>query len=73
MESVYHFVTIRVNETSWAHVWMLRSRYLGTGYDSKLREHVAEVEAIAPIEAEKQSRSAMEISNALVHLNMLPI
>jgi hypothetical protein len=52
---------------------MLCSRYLGTGYDSKLREHVAEVEAITPIEAEKQSRSAMEISNALVHLNMLPI
>jgi hypothetical protein len=33
MESVYHIVTIRVNETSWAHVWRLRSRYLGTGYD----------------------------------------
>jgi hypothetical protein len=35
MESVYHIVTIRVNETSWAHVWRLRSRYLRTGYDSK--------------------------------------
>jgi hypothetical protein len=35
MESVYHIVTIRVNETSWAHVWRLRSRYLGIGYDSK--------------------------------------
>jgi hypothetical protein len=34
MESVYHFVTIRVNETSWAHVWRLRSCYLGTGYDN---------------------------------------
>jgi hypothetical protein len=33
MESVYHIVTIRVNETSWAHVWRIRSRYLGTGYD----------------------------------------
>jgi hypothetical protein len=33
MESVYHIVAIRVNETSWAHVWRLRSRYLGTGYD----------------------------------------
>jgi hypothetical protein len=33
MESVYHIVTIRVNETSWAHVWRLCSRYLGTGYD----------------------------------------
>jgi hypothetical protein len=22
-----------VNETSWAHVWRLRFRYLGTGYD----------------------------------------
>jgi hypothetical protein len=35
MKSVYHIVTIRVNETSWAHVWRLRSRYLGTGYDSE--------------------------------------
>jgi hypothetical protein len=33
MESVYHIVTIRVNETFWAHVWRLRSRYLGMGYD----------------------------------------
>jgi hypothetical protein len=33
MESVYHIVTVRVNETSWAHVWRLRSGYLGTGYD----------------------------------------
>jgi hypothetical protein len=33
VESVYHIVTIRVNETSWAHVWMLHSRYLGTRYD----------------------------------------
>jgi hypothetical protein len=33
MESVYHFVTIHVNETSWAHVWRLRSHYLGMGYD----------------------------------------
>jgi hypothetical protein len=34
MEFVYHVVTIRVNETSWAHVWRLRSRYLRTWYDS---------------------------------------
>jgi hypothetical protein len=33
MEFVYHIVTIRVNETSWAHVWRLHSGYLGTGYD----------------------------------------
>jgi hypothetical protein len=33
MESIYHIVTIRVNETSWAHVWRLRSLYLGMGYD----------------------------------------
>jgi hypothetical protein len=33
MESVYHFVTIRVNETSWAHIWRLHSCYLETGYD----------------------------------------
>jgi hypothetical protein len=32
MESVYHIVTIRVNETSWEHVWRLRSRYIRTGY-----------------------------------------
>jgi hypothetical protein len=35
MESVYHNVTICVNETSWAHVWRLRSHYLGRGYDRK--------------------------------------
>jgi hypothetical protein len=34
MESVYHIVTIHVNETSWVHVWWLHSRYLGTGYDN---------------------------------------
>jgi hypothetical protein len=33
MESVYHIVTIGVSETSWAHVWRLRSAYLGMGYD----------------------------------------
>jgi hypothetical protein len=33
MESVYHIVTIRVNETSWARVWRLRSLYLKTWYD----------------------------------------
>jgi hypothetical protein len=36
MEFVYHIVTIHVNETSWAHVWRLRSHYLGTGYDIQL-------------------------------------
>jgi hypothetical protein len=38
MESVYHIITIRVIEISWAHVWRLHSRYLGTGYD-KYDEH----------------------------------
>jgi hypothetical protein len=39
MESVYHIVTIRVNETSWAHVWRLCSHYLGMGYDNfRIRE-----------------------------------
>jgi hypothetical protein len=33
MESFYDIVAIRVNETSWAHVWRLRSRYLRTGCD----------------------------------------
>jgi hypothetical protein len=36
MESVYHIVAIRVNETSWAHVWRLRFRYLAMGYDIKI-------------------------------------
>jgi hypothetical protein len=36
MESVYHFVTIRVNETSWVHVWRLRSLFLGMGCDRSL-------------------------------------
>jgi hypothetical protein len=35
MESIYHIVTVRVNETSWAHVWRLRFRYLRTGYDKE--------------------------------------
>jgi hypothetical protein len=35
MESVYHIVTIRVNETSWAHIWRLHSCYLRTGYDRR--------------------------------------
>jgi hypothetical protein len=34
MASIYHIVAIRVNETSWAHVWRLRFLYLGTGYDT---------------------------------------
>jgi hypothetical protein len=38
MEYVYHIVTIRVNETSWAHVWRLRSLYLGTRYDTQSSE-----------------------------------
>jgi hypothetical protein len=33
MTYVYHIVTIRVNEIFRAHVWRLRFRYLGTGYD----------------------------------------
>jgi hypothetical protein len=33
MESVNHIVAIHVNETSWAHVWMLRFCYLGAEYD----------------------------------------
>jgi hypothetical protein len=33
MESTYHIVAIRVNETSWTHVWRHRSHYLGTGCD----------------------------------------
>jgi hypothetical protein len=34
MASVYHIVAIRVNETSWAHIWRLHFLYLGTGYDN---------------------------------------
>jgi hypothetical protein len=48
MESVYHIVAIRVNETSWAHVWRLHFCYLGMGYDTvqdegsfKLKKQVA--------------------------------
>jgi hypothetical protein len=37
MESVYHIVAIRVHEISWAHVWRLCFRYLGTGYDNFLQ------------------------------------
>jgi hypothetical protein len=38
MESVYHIVTIRVNETSWAHICRLRSYYLRTGYDKSTKK-----------------------------------
>jgi hypothetical protein len=34
MESIYHIVTIRVNETYWAHIWRLRFLYFGMGYDN---------------------------------------
>jgi hypothetical protein len=34
MASVYHIVAIRVNETSWAHVWRLHFRYLRTECDN---------------------------------------
>jgi hypothetical protein len=45
MEYVYHIVAIRVNETSWAHVWRLRFHYLGTGYDTyQLRQEVCQVD-----------------------------
>jgi hypothetical protein len=37
MEPVYHIVAIRVNLTSWAHVWRLRSCYLRTGMTSGIR------------------------------------
>jgi hypothetical protein len=37
MTSVYHIVTIRVNETSYAHVWRLHFRYFRTGYDTTPR------------------------------------
>jgi hypothetical protein len=38
MESVYHIVVICVIETSWADVWRLHFRYLGTGYDSVMHK-----------------------------------
>jgi hypothetical protein len=40
MEYVYHIVAVRVNETSWAHVWRIRSRYLRTGYDKWYQSYV---------------------------------
>jgi hypothetical protein len=51
MESVYHIVTIRVNETSFAHVWRLRFRYLGTGYDTAFRTSHSDVVADAAWQA----------------------
>jgi hypothetical protein len=39
----------------------------------KLCEHVAEVEDDCVIHAEQLSQSTMELSNALVDLNVLPI
>jgi hypothetical protein len=48
MESIYHIVTIRVNETSRAHVWRLRSHYLGTGYDRNMTPHLKKLEDRGP-------------------------
>jgi hypothetical protein len=39
----------------------------------KLHEHVAEVDDNCDVEGKQLSRSTMEISNALVDLNVLPI
>jgi hypothetical protein len=41
MKSVYHVVAIHVSETSWAHVWRLRSCYLRTGYDMTQPQNLA--------------------------------
>jgi hypothetical protein len=49
MESVYHIVAISVNETSWAHVWRLRFRYLGTGYDIFLVLILDIIEVLPPL------------------------
>jgi hypothetical protein len=49
MESVYHIVTICVNETSWAHVWKLRSHYLGMGYGNSRGEGEWRPEAVAVV------------------------
>jgi hypothetical protein len=38
MNSGYHIVTVRVIRTSWAHVWRLRSLFLGMGYDREEKE-----------------------------------
>jgi hypothetical protein len=40
MAFVYRIVAIRMNETSWAHVWRLRFRYLGMGYDKWYQSRV---------------------------------
>jgi hypothetical protein len=53
MTFVYHIVTIRVNETSWAQVWRLRFRYLRTGYDTSSHPSRRERES----ERETTSRS----------------
>jgi hypothetical protein len=34
-----------VNETSWAHVWRLRFRYLKTGYDTRQPSRYPHAEA----------------------------
>jgi hypothetical protein len=49
MESVYHIVTIRMNETSWAHVWRLCSLYLRTGYDTQDASNIQFSILISPV------------------------
>jgi hypothetical protein len=65
MESVYPIIAICVNETTWAHIWRLRSRYLGTGYDMP-QEEVTWAWEVA-IAAEAAHVEAMHVVEAFAH------
>jgi hypothetical protein len=64
MESVYHIVTIHVNETSWAHVWRLRSRYLRTGYDAILEALGIQFPNIDAVMSDEERRSSLASTTA---------
>jgi hypothetical protein len=62
MESIYPIVAIRVNETSWAHVWRLRSRYLRMGYDTQpaiTQTHPLSSSSPAPVRTSKSTQISL--------------
>jgi hypothetical protein len=69
MESGYHIVTIRVNETSWAHVWRLRSHYLGTRYD-KWYQSCVHCRTLAQLEQSLLRTSIFQIIYQNNHLTL---
>jgi hypothetical protein len=71
MESSYLIVTMCVIWTSWAHVWRLRSRYLGTGYDNWYQSCV-DCRTPAYLEQSLLRTSIFQIICQNYHLTLIP-